>query len=189
MLLVAFVVTASAFALVVIASGIHSSGKSRETVADGLSQARGTLLVLRGDIVAEDTDIDGNVDIIYLSVATTAGGENMIDLKPGKTVIRYTDIHQSVLFDTAAKFSVTALGNADADNFLERGEMYELALLNIASNLTTMLTKSSAFLIEVFPPKGVVLRIERVTPPVLDKFNILSERFKGGPSTGVLPEP
>ena len=170
--LIAFVVVSSVFAFSALSTGLFSSDKSKETIQAGLSEARGTMEI-RGSVIAEDTDSNGDIDKVYFQVANSAGGE-AIDLTQGETVIRYNDTSQSVMFDATAEFSVTPLGDADSDNLLEPGEMYELALLNMETNLATNLTNSATFTIEVMPPKGAVLHIERSTPVVLAQYNYLS---------------
>ena len=122
--LIAFVVVSSVFAFAALSTGLFSADKAKETIQAGLSEARGSL-ELRGSVIGEDPDSDGNVDKVYFQVANAAGGEN-IDLTQGETVIRYSDADQAIMFDTSAKFSVTNLGSADSDNLLEVGEMYEL---------------------------------------------------------------
>ncbi len=169
--LIAFVVVSSVFAFAALSTGLFSSDKAKETIQAGLSEARGSLEI-RGAVIAEDTDTDGNIDKVYFQVSNAAGGEN-IDLTQGETAIRYTDSDQSVMFDTAAKFSVTPLGNADDDNLLEPGEMYELALLAMETNVTTNLVKSKVFILEVMTPKGAVLHVERTTPVAIEKYNDL----------------
>ena len=170
--LIAFVVVSSVFAFAALSTGLFSSDQAKETIRAGLSEARGTL-ELRGAVIAEDTDSDGDVDKIYFQVANAAGGEP-IDLTQGKTIIRYSDSSQSVIFDSAALFSVSPVGDADSDNLLEPGELYEISLLNMESNLATNLANSKTFVIEVIPPQGAVLYIERTTPVVVDKYNDLT---------------
>ena len=128
---------------------------------------------MRGAVIAEDTDTDGDIDKVYFQVSNAAGGEP-IDLTQGKTIIRYSDSSQSVIFDTSALFSVTAIGDADSDNLLEPGELYEISLLSMESNLATNLANSKTFVIEVIPPQGAVLFIERTTPVVVAKYNDLT---------------
>ena len=170
--LIAFVVVSSVFAFAALSTGLFSSDQAKETIRAGLSEARGTL-ELRGAVIAEDTDSDGDVDKIYFQVANAAGGEP-IDLTQGKTIIRYSDSSQSVIFDSAALFSVSPIGDADSDNLLEPGELYEISLLNMESNLATNLANSKTFVIEVIPPQGAVLYIERTTPVVVAKYNDLT---------------
>jgi archaeal flagellin FlaB len=170
--LIAFVVVSSVFAFAALSTGLFSSDQAKETIRAGLSEARGTL-ELRGAVIAEDTDTDGDIDKVYFQVANAAGGEP-IDLTQGKTIVRYNDSSQSVIFDTSALFSVSAVGDADSDNLLEPGELYEISLLGMESNLATNLANSKTFSIEVIPPQGAVLFIERSTPVVVSKYNDLT---------------
>jgi flagellin FlaB len=170
--LIAFVVVASAFAFAVQSVGLSTVDKSKESIQAGLSRTRGNL-ELRGAIIAEDTDSDGNVDKVYFQVVNAVGG-GPIDLAPGQTIIRYSDASQSVMFDTSAKFSVTPRSSGDNDLILELGEVYELALLNLETNLPTVLTNSKTFIIEVMPLGGTVLPIERNTPIAIARYNDLS---------------
>ncbi len=170
--LIAFVVVSSVFAFAALSTGLFSSDQAKETIRSGLSEARGTL-ELRGAVIAEDTDVNGDMDKVYFQVANAAGGEP-INLTQGKTIIRYSDSSQSVIFDTSALFSVSAIGDADSDNLLEPGEIYEISLLGMESNLATNLANSKTFSVEVIPPQGAVLFIERTTPVVVAKYNDLT---------------
>ena len=108
---------------------------------------------------------------------TASGGA--IDLTPGKTLIKYTDPSQSKLFASSSGFTATGLGSADSDKLLERNEVYELKLSGLNSTgagndqLTTTLGTDTAFKLEVIPPKGAVLFIERITPIFLDETESL----------------
>ena len=170
--LIAFVVVSSVFAFAALSTGLYSSDQAKETIRSGLSEARGTL-ELRGAVIAEDTDSNGDVDKVYFQVSNAAGGEP-IDLTQGKMIVRYSDSSQSVIFDTSALFSVTAVGDADGDNLLEPGELYEISLLSMESNLATNLANSKTFSVEVIPPQGAVLFIERTIPVVVSKYNDLT---------------
>jgi flagellin FlaB len=170
--LIAFVVVASVFAFAVQAAGLSASEKSKESIQAGLSRTRGTL-ELRGAVIAEDTDGDGNVDKVHFQVVNAAGG-GPIDLTPGQMLIRYGDASQSVMFDTAAKFSATPRSSGDIDLLLKLGEVYELALLDMETNLAPMLTNSKTFIIEVMPRGGTVFLIERNTPLAIGRYNDLS---------------
>ena len=97
--LIAFVVVSSVFAFAALSTGLFSSDQSKATIQAGLDEARGSL-ELRGSVIAEDTDSDGNVDKVYFQVANAAGGIN-IDLTQGITVVRYSDADQSQMFDTS----------------------------------------------------------------------------------------
>jgi archaellin len=62
----------------------------------------------------------------------------------------------------------TPLGRADSDSFMEMGETFEIKLIGIesggANGLTSNLITNTTFSLEVIPPVGAVLHLERTTP-------------------------
>ena len=172
--LIAFVVVSSVFAFAALSTGLFSADKSKETINAGLSEARGTL-ELRGAVVgkASTTGDSGIVSEIKFQVANAAGGEG-VDLTPGETIIKYTDASQSRTFinSGAFNFSIAGVGNADVDNLVEPGEIYEVTMNNL-ENLTGDLSVNTVFTVELIPPKGAVLHIERTTPVWLETYNDL----------------
>ena len=89
--LIAFVVVSSVFAFAALSTGLFSSDKAKETISAGLAETRGTL-EQKGAIIltASTTGSSGVVSQIEFQVSNAAAGEP-IDLKPGNTVLRYTD--------------------------------------------------------------------------------------------------
>ena len=71
--LIAFVVVSSVFAFAALSTGLFSSDKAKETIYAGLAEARGTL-ELRGSVIAEDTDNNGDLDKVFFPLAIAAGG-------------------------------------------------------------------------------------------------------------------
>ena len=112
---------------------------------------------------------------MLLSVDLPAGG-NAIDLTPRKTLIKYTDQRQSKMSVSTSGFTATGLGSADSDYLLERNEVYELKLIILASDLhasnddtlAELLGVNTTFSLEIIPPSGAVLFIERTTPVSMD---------------------
>ena len=173
--LIAFVVVSSVFAFAALSTGLFSSDKAKETINAGLSEARGTL-ELRGSIIAKVNTTGDAIDEISFQVSNAAGGE-AVELTPGETLITYTDVNQSVTLDSTATtggFTVNGLGNADTDDLVEPGEMYEIKIVGLDTKLSPTLAKDFAFTIELKPPQGAVLHIERRTPVVLETYNDLS---------------
>ena len=169
--LIAFVVVSSVFAFAALSTGLFSSDKSKETINAGLTEASGTL-ELRGSTIAKSNTTGDVIDELHFQVANAAGG-GAVNLTPGETLIVYTDADQSVTLSTTwttGGFTVTGLGNADSDKLVEPGEMYEVKVIGLENKLTTDLKKDKAFTIEVKPPVGAVLHIERRTPVTLDTY-------------------
>ena len=178
--LIAFVVVSSVFAFAALSTGLFSSDKAKETIQAGLAETRGSM-ELKGSVIveAQTTGITANATTIAFQVSNAAGGES-IDLTPGKTLIKYTDAVQSKMFVTTSGFTASSLGDADTDKLLERNEVYELKLIGLEStgsgndNLTSGLKVDTTFSLEIIPPRGAVLFIERSTPIFWETTNSLN---------------
>ena len=175
--LIAFVVVSSVFAFAALSTGLFSSDKAKETIQAGLAETRGSM-ELKGSVIleAQTTGVTAAITSIRFQVANAAGGQ-AIDLTPGKTWIKYTDELQSKMFvtDSATEgFTAIGLGDADSDHLLERGETYEIKLNGLETlgsgdnNLTNALKVNTTFSLEIIPPSGAVLFIERTTPVSMD---------------------
>ena len=172
--LIAFVVVSSVFAFAALSTGLFSADKAKDTIQAGLAETRGSM-ELKGSVVLTATSAGTSTTVSNISfqVSNAAGGE-AIDLTPGKTIIKYNDDTQSKIFDTVLGFTITAIGDADGDKLLERNEVYQFDLINLDSvdttdnNLTNTLGTNKTFSLEVIPPRGAVLFIERTTPVYLD---------------------
>ena len=180
--LIAFVVVSSVFAFAALSTGLFSSDKAKETIQAGLAETRGSM-ELKGSMVltSPTSGTAAIISQIAFQVANAAGG-NAIDLTPGKTLIKYTDQTQSKMFLTDSNsegFTSTGLGSADSDMLLERNEVYEIKMFGLDStastddNLTNSLWVNTTFSLEIIPPSGAVLFIERTTPVYMDPTNSL----------------
>ena len=180
--LIAFVVVSSVFAFAALSTGLFSSDKAKETIQAGLAETRGSM-ELKGSVVltSPTSGTAAIISQIAFQVANAAGG-NAIDLTPGKTLIKYTDQTQSKMFLTDSNsegFTSTGLGSADSDMLLERNEVYEMTLTGLDTtdsgdnNLTNTLGVNTTFSLEIIPPSGAVLFIERTTPVSMDPTNSL----------------
>jgi flagellin FlaB len=168
--LIAFVVVSSVFAFAALSTGLFSSDKAKETISAGLAEARGTL-ELKGSVIAKVSGTTGTtavVTTIEFQVSNAAAGE-AIDLTPGNTVIKYSDKTQTVNMNSISDFTATNVASfGDTDSLLEIGEVFEIVLLNMQSQLATDLGTSTEFTIELIPPSGAVLFIGRRTPVSLE---------------------
>ena len=168
--LIAFVVVSSVFAFAALSTGLFSSDKAKETISAGLAEARGTL-ELKGSVVATGIGTTGTtaaITSIVFQVSNAAAGE-AIDLTPGNTVIKYSDKNQSKTMNETSEFtSINIAAFGDTDSLLEVGEVFEITLLSLNSQLSPILGTSTEFVIELVPPSGAVLFIGRRTPVSLD---------------------
>ena len=176
--LIAFVVVSSVFAFAALSTGLFTTDKAKETIHAGLSEARGTM-ELKGAVIADATaaGTGGVVEEIVFHVSNAAAGE-AIDLSQGNTIIRYTDKSQTANLNTNTEFSISDMGTGDSDDLLERGEVFEIKILNMESpwtgtDLSVDLGIDTKFTLEVIPPKGAVLYIQRTTPISFDLFTLL----------------
>jgi len=182
-ILIAFVVVASVFAYTVLSAGIFSSQKGQEAVYTGLQTARSTL-ALKGDVVAEGNS--SQINTLVICVANALNGEP-IDLtaplagtgnESGKAagnssnvvVVSYSDSAQRVddLHWTATQLGNTTSGN----NILGPGQTFQMTIDLTATGINVGTYKT--FDIDIKPPVGSVLTIERTTPAALDNYMILN---------------
>jgi len=173
--LIAFVVVSSVFAYAALSAGLFSSDKANETHTAGLAEARGTL-ELKGSVVAKvsgTTGATGVVTSIEFLISNAAAGE-AIDMTPGNSIIKYSDKTQTVNMNSSAEFSssnVAAFG--DTDLLLKFGEVFQITLLDLTTQLATDLGTNTDFTIEMIPSRGAVLFIGRRTPVSLEASNRL----------------
>jgi flagellin FlaB len=180
-ILIAFVVVASVFAYTVLSAGIFSSQKGQEAVYTGLQHARSTL-IMKGDVVAESSGgAAGNVTSLVTCVATALNGEHIDMTAPidngngtagnsSQNVVVVSYSSQGIRTDDLA-WTATQLGQGNGDTMLDPGETFEMRidLTGAGEAISTYKT----FGIEIKPPVGSVLVIERTTPAALSTYMIL----------------
>ena len=173
--MIAFVVVSSVFAFSALSAGLFASDKAKETIYAGLAGKRSTL-ELKGSVIviASTTGSSGAVSQLQVQVAMAAAGD-AVDLTPGNTIVRYTDKSQTRIFASSTNLSSTNIASfGDSDYLLERGELFEIKLLNLDTLLTPNLGTDAAFTVEVVPPTGAVLHISRTTPTSLQTIESLN---------------
>ncbi|OGO32396.1 MAG: hypothetical protein A2Z29_02290 [Chloroflexi bacterium RBG_16_56_11] len=173
-ILIAFVIVASVFAYVVLSAGLFSTQKAKEAIHAGLEEAKATVEV-KGNMYG--TMVNGVLNTIYFTVATTTGGDQ-IDFTPPSSsnnsnlvVISYTDAYQ--IFPSV-NWTLTKLNTADVDNLLDKNELFMITVdLSVVSANVTDEKKPGAyhrFSLEVKPPVGAVLVLERTVPARVDEI-------------------
>jgi len=178
-ILIAFVVVASVFAYTVLSAGIFSSQKGQEAVYTGLQHARSTL-ELKGDVIAHTDNIQ--VNELVICVASALNGQPIDLTEPADNGNGTADGNSSnvVVVSYASKnirtddlyWQANQLGRGNGDDMLDPGETFEMTIyLNGAGeSIGTYQTVS----IEIKPPTGSVLVIERTTPAALSDWLILN---------------
>ena len=162
--LIAFVVVASVFAFVVLSTGLFSSERGKETVYAGLAKTRGSMELTGGVIATSDgtqiTDLTFNV--------TLAAGGDAVNLDASDTnnttVISYID---TAVTDNELDYTTTEIVG-DSDSLLEPGELAEITIDLATECATCDVTENETFVLEVKPPSGSYLVIQRTTPSAMD---------------------
>jgi flagellin FlaB len=163
-ILIAFVVVAAVFAYTVLSAGIFTTQKAQESVYTGLEEVEATLQI-KGSVIATatTTGANGTVDDITFTVEGAMEGLAIDFTEPtdNVVVISYLD---STQVSRDVDWSVTKVGSTDDDDLLEGDEKFELTV--DLSGLS--LGPDTTFSVEVKPPTGAVLYIERTTPAWID---------------------
>jgi len=106
-----------------------------------------------------------HADLIVFTVANAVAGKP-IDLTPtpdNKTVISYTDRR---VYQPNVEWSVSFVGSSDGDYLLEMGEQAQISVP--LGFLSTPPTANEALGLQVKPPHGSVITIERTIPANID---------------------
>ena len=169
-ILIAFVITASAFAFGVLNLGFTSTQKSMEVISTGLTESA-SAMQLDGSVVAKGTTSQPN-NVTF--TAKLASGREPIEISSTTTAIYYQDPNKA-LDNVYSSTNVTKL-LGDTDNWLEAGEKWTFTV-NLNDNgiygATVTLGTLEKFRIEVRPTSGANLPVERTMPAGLDPIMAL----------------
>jgi len=162
--LIAFVVVAAVFAFVVLSTGLFSSERAKETVYAGLSKTRGSM-ELTGGVIG--TSSGTQLTAITFEVTLAAGGDS-VNLNPtdpsNRTVISYIDTAYTKNNLTYTTIPVTG----DSDSLLEPGELLEVDV-DLTQDANIVIDANKTFTLEVKPPQGSYLVIQRTTPAAVNQ--------------------
>jgi archaeal flagellin FlaB len=172
-ILIAFVIVASVLAYVVISAGLFSSQKAKQAVNASLDQT-GCTVELKGNVMAQMTS--GFATHLYLTVGLVPSGsaidftdttpDNVTGLQKNKVTISYSDaFNQYPNLD----WMVSKINSGNGDNMLDPGELFQLdvdlaQVNNGAADDSQKIGAYTSFSVEVKPPDGSVLPIERTMP-------------------------
>jgi flagellin FlaB len=177
-ILIAFVIVASVLAYIVISAGLFSSQKAKEAVNSGLKQT-GSTVELKGNVVAAVDAASGYVSDVFFTLGGVPGGSavDFTDTAGGnnRVVISYSDdFHQYPALDWTANF----VSSSNGDNMLDQDEMVQIdvdmSAVNTGADAGHAAQESLGtyhkFTLEVKPPDGPVLTIERKLPGQLSQL-------------------
>ena len=169
-ILIAFVVVAAVFAFTILSAGTFTTERSKESIYAGLSEVRGTV-ELRGSVLAIGgaTGSSGWVSHCIFTLSNVAGGEP-VDMTTGSNAVvifEYRDASQRVAITNWTTNWLAHGDGATADDVLEARELVEITM-PITGNVTTALGKNTTFAIEIKPPTGAVILLQRTTPSTIE---------------------
>jgi len=186
-ILVAFVITAAAFAFVVLNMGFLTAEKAQSVISSGMSEASSALLVDSG-VIGQFTSTGGDQADIDLAKLTfylkLSQGHTPVDLDDSKLVATYTNArtHAELYNENGTIMTITGV-NDDGDSLCETGEKFKVVidfsqLTNATIDPDTSLQNAYAhpyeeFRIELRPSTGAVLSIERQLPPVYSAVMVI----------------
>jgi len=187
--LIAFVLVASALAFVVLNMGMFTTQKSKEVIARAYEEST-RAIDIAGNVVAKTTADRSSLDLVAIPIKLTAGSR-AVDLN--KTAVAITVIfpdgtaqhtdngYEYIAATTFSKVTdfgtVTGLSDLRAtfvyartdedatqgDNLLEPGEIV-LLVFKVPSGTGPY----SRIIVEIKPPQGATVTVERVVPPKID---------------------
>ena len=169
--LIAFVIVASVFAYVVLSAGLFASQKTKEAVTSGLGSTM-SVLELKGDVIAKMTG--GSLTEVILTVGIPSAG-SPVDFGAANTTINGTTVSQrmvvvSYLDDTnnlpSCNWSLGKLSDLNGDDLLDPNELFQVDV-NLGG---VSISPYHRFTIEVKPPDGPVMSIERMLPGRLTSY-------------------
>jgi flagellin FlaB len=171
-ILIAFVIVAAVFSYVALSSGLFTTQKAKEAIYAGLEETKSTI-ELKGNIYGKM--VDSVLQEVYLTVAVTAGGDpiDFTDTSNSTNVviISYSDAYQ--IFPSV-NWTMTRLNTANSDNMLDNNELFQIDVdLSCVSANATEEQKPGpyhTFQLEIKPPKGAVLVLERTLPARIDQI-------------------
>jgi flagellin FlaB len=163
-ILIAFIVVASVFAFTILSAGTSSTERGQEAIYGGLEEVESSMEV-KGAVVAES---DGtSVTTITFTVGNVGG--QPVDLTSDSAsrvvIIGYRDEDD---FVNNVDWTASWIVQNDTDDMLEEGELAEIAVDLSSATLTTALGTNTPFTLEIKPPQGAVLNLQRTTPAALD---------------------
>lgn len=165
--LIAFIVVAAVFAFVVLSTGLFSADRGKETVFAGLQKTRGSVTLAGGiTAVSDGTELTD----LKFTLSLAAGGDS-VGLDPNatnnRTVISYQDTGVSIGDLTYT----TAVLVGDTDNSLEPGELIEVSI-DLTQDATIDIRENETFWLEMKPPSGSYIVIQRTTPASISQTNV-----------------
>jgi flagellin FlaB len=182
-ILVAFVITAAAFAFVVLNMGFLTAQKSQTVISSGMQEATSSM-INDGEVVGKFDTTAKTLQALTFYAKLSAGKEP-IDLSDQKLVITYSNPReQGVLYSqgvTNTTVCTITQVQGNGNKLLENGETFKIYIdFTLAdthgglSGAGLYASQYESFTVTVRPIVGSVLTIERNVPAVNSVFQVLN---------------
>ncbi len=176
--MIAFVIVAAALAFVALNMGMSATQKTKEAIGASMGEA-GSALMVDGEVMGYYNNTAGGVTHVAIPIRPSSG-KYPVDLSPDRVAISlsvggnfYADTYEgstSCIHSTdiagnlpsTAATSYVLIITGDSDCVLEYGEKAVVVV-----NLGTTLHQYDSFQVEVKPPEGSPLLVERTIPASL----------------------
>lgn len=181
-ILVAFVITAAAFAFVILNMGFITSEKAQSVITSGMSEATSALMVDNGIVASFANVTGGEQNDICLTKLTfyvkLSQGHSPIDIADSRLVATFTnERHHGEVYDENGTIMTMTCVNGDSDSLLEVGEKYRVdidfteipndGVDPVVTNRPDLYSHPyETFRVELRPSEGAVLTINREIPAV-----------------------
>ncbi|MCA9969371.1 MAG: hypothetical protein KC425_04100 [Anaerolineales bacterium] len=166
-ILIAFIVVASVFAFTILSAGTFSTERGKEAVFAGLAEVQSSMEV-KGSVIATAAvtgTTTAELDSLIFTVGNVVGGEPLdLNTTDPVMVVNYRDDSQ---FVNDLDWSTNWLVSNDGDQLLDTGELVEITV-QLTGNISNTLGINTQFSLEMKPPKGSALSIQRTTPAYFD---------------------
>ncbi|MGB5061219.1 MAG: hypothetical protein WBO48_21130, partial [Candidatus Promineifilaceae bacterium] len=135
-------------------------------VYSGLGEVQSSMEV-KGSLIAT-AGVSGTtgaeIDTLVFTLGNVVGGEPLdLNTTTPVMVVNYVDASQ---FENDVAWTTNWIVTNDDDELLDKGELVEITV--DLSGLTNALSINTQFSVEMKPPKGAALSIQRTTPPYFD---------------------
>jgi flagellin FlaB len=164
-ILIAFVIVASAFSFAVLNLGLFTTQKTSEVMQAGLEETLASIETA-GAVVAKSSS--GSITEVVIYIKSTVG-KGEVDMRPGKLVISYRDkaVFKENIYPDNSTITTVYQVTGDGDTVLEYGEVWAVKLA-VTAITGASLAPNDIFSVEIKPPQGALLKVERRLPPSFD---------------------
>lgn len=166
-ILIAFVIVASVFAYVVLSAGLFSAQKAKEAVNAGIQSTMSTVEI-KGDIIAKMESRE--VTELYFCVGIPAAG-TPVDFTPTTNSTQHVVIsyHDADNLIPSMNWTIERLSSVNDDYLLDPNELF-MVTVDVAGSDNVSIGPYHKFALEVKPPDGPVLPVERTVPGRISQY-------------------